>query len=57
LSYIIRFDPHVPTAHLDPPFGADESDYSSMDDEMVRRAEIYSREVNVNEDKGWNVGS
>jgi acylphosphatase len=52
LSYVIRFDPLVPAAHLDPPFGMDESDYSSMDDEMIRRAEIYSREVNVNEDKG-----
>jgi hypothetical protein len=52
LSYVIRFDPLVPAAHLDPPFGVDESDYSSMDDKMIRRAEIYSREVNVNEDKG-----
>ena len=52
LSYVIRFNPHVPAAHLDPPFGTDDSDYPSMDDEMIRRAEIYSREVNVNEDKG-----
>ena len=52
LSYVIRFSAQVPVAHLDPPFGDDDSNYSSMDDEMIARAQIYSREVNVNEDIG-----
>ena len=52
LSYVIRFSAQVPVAHLDPPFGDDDSNYSSMDDEMIRRAQIYSRDVNVDEVKG-----
>ena len=52
LSYVIRFSAQVPAAHQDPPFGADDSNYSSMDDEMIRRAQIYSRDVNVDEVKG-----
>jgi hypothetical protein len=52
LSYVIRFSAHVPAAHQDPPFGESDSNYPSMDDEMIRRAQIYSREVMVDEDKG-----
>lgn len=52
LSYVIRFSAHVPAAHQDPPFGVSDSNYPSMDDEMIRRAQIYSREVMVDEDKG-----
>ena len=52
LSYVIRFSAHVPAAHQDPPFGESDSNYPSMDDEMIRRAQIYSRDVNVDEVKG-----
>jgi hypothetical protein len=52
LSYVIRFSAHVPAAHQDPPFGVSDSNYPSMDDEMIRRAQIYSREVMVDEEKG-----
>jgi hypothetical protein len=52
LSYVIRFSALVPAAHQDPPFGESDSNYPSMDDEMIRRAQIYSREVMVDEDNG-----
>jgi hypothetical protein len=52
LPYCTRYNAHVPAAHQDPPFGEDNSDYSSMDDEMIGRAQIYSQEVSVDEDNG-----
>ena len=55
LKYVIRHKADVPAAHLDPPFGDPETSYVSMDDEMIGRAQIYSREVDCDEDVGpWS---
>jgi len=52
LKYVIRHNANVLAAHLDPPFGDPDSSYASMDDEMVGRAQIFSREVDCDEDDG-----
>ena len=55
LKYVIRHKADVPAAHLDPSFGDPESSYTSMDDEMIGRAPIYSRDVGCDEDDGpWS---
>jgi hypothetical protein len=52
LPYTIRHDPNVTPAHLEPPFGEDGSPYVSMDDEMIGRGQVFSRDVDCDEDDG-----
>jgi hypothetical protein len=52
LKYVIRHTAQVLAAHLDLPFGAPDSPYVSMDHEMIGRAQIFSREVNCDENDG-----
>ena len=52
LKYVLRHIAQVPAAHHDLPFGDPNSSYVSMDDELVGRAQIYSREVDCDEDDG-----
>ena len=55
LKYVLRHTAQVLAAHLDQPFGDPNSQYVSMDDEMVGRAAIYSREVDCDETNGpWS---
>ena len=55
LKYVLRHAAQVIAAHLDLPFGDPNSNYVSMDDEMVGRAAIYSQEVDCDETDGpWS---